>query len=439
MEILVLVALTVLAAGLLFTAAAATKSLREFSRSELEEVCEDQELPDRYDAILQRHEPVALACELLQNVAVVLFIWTLFSLVRSTATLVGWEIAALEFAVGVGLVVLLQSWLPWTLVRLGPERFLVNTWPLWYTVGLIFRPVIVLARLVDGIVFWLAGREQKKLSDESFEDELLAVVDDGQRDGYLPEQTAEMIEGVIEMREVQVQEVMTPRPDMVCIQYDATLEEALDLVRTSGHTRFPAYGKDRDDIRGILHARDLLIALAPKKSDRNGRPTRVRDITQEAVFVPETKTIDVLLAEFRTNRKHMAIVSDEFGGVAGLVTIENILEEIVGDIVDEHDRELESDSDYLTNPDGSYEVSGRMHIDELNDELDLDIPTSDDYDTIGGLVFNTLGHMPQVNEQVIVGESRITVLSVDRRRVDRVRITALDPSAVPSQTQQESP
>ncbi len=432
MDVIVLAILLVFALAGVYLAAAATKALREFSRSEVETVCEERGWPHRYDEILQHHEPVALAAELLQNLWIVISLALLFALVRATIPEAGWQVVVIELLLAAGVLIVLQSWLPWTWVRLGSERFLVITWPVWRITARVLWLPVAMARMIDAVIFWLFDRQQKKLSDESFEDELMAVVDDGQRDGHILEQTADMIEGVIEMRDVEVREIMTPRTDMLCVPYDARLDDAVELVRSVGHTRFPAFGKDRDDIRGILHVRDLLMALVDPQNERNGRTLRVRDIIQEAVFVPETKTIDVLLAEFRANRKHMAIVSDEFGGVSGLITIEDILEEIVGDIVDEHDSEDEFTEELAANPDGTFDAPGRMRIDEVNDELHLEIPVSDDYDTLGGLVFNTLGHMPQVNEEVTSGNARLTVLRVDRRRVDRLRITRLQPSQVSS-------
>lgn len=232
-----------------------------------------------------------------------------------------------------------------------------------------------------------------------------------------------MIEGVIELSDVVVSEIMTPRTDMVSMPRSLTWQEALDFVVRVGHTRIPVHEKTRDDIIGILYAKDLLQELA-KGPDQPRAPWT--SLLREPHFVPETKPVDVLLQEFQRDRTHMVVVLDEYGGVSGLVTMEDVLEEIVGEIIDEYDKDL---VDGIREIDGrTAEVLGRVHVDEINERLALELPEEEDYDTIGGFVFTELGHVPVNGEELLWKNLRITVVEATRRRIERVRIEVLDRS-----------
>ena len=226
-----------------------------------------------------------------------------------------------------------------------------------------------------------------------------------------------MIEGVIELGDVNVAEIMTPRTDMVSIHFDLSWEEAVQAACESGHTRIPVYNKSPDDIVGILHAKDLLVELAKSKPhERTAWPQLLR----KPFFVPETKAVDDLLQEFQRNRNHIAVVLDEFGGVSGIVTIEDILEEIVGEIADEHDEALIDGIKTLD--DHAAEALAMVRISEINERLGLELPDGENFDTIGGFVFHELGRIPNVGEELVWNDVRIKVLEATRRRIDRVRI-----------------
>jgi magnesium and cobalt transporter len=210
---------------------------------------------------------------------------------------------------------------------------------------------------------------------------------------------------------------------MVSMALSLSWQEVLEFVVGAGHTRIPVHEKNLDDIIGILHTKDLLPELA-KGPDEPARPWKT--LLREPFYVPETKPIDVLLQEFQKTRTPMAVVLDEYGGVAGLVTMEDILEEIVGEIGDEHDKDLVDGIKQFG--DGVAEALGKVHIDEINERLKLDLPDGDDVDTIGGLVFSQLGHVPLVGEELIQGKVRVTVLEATSRRILRVRIEVLSHS-----------
>ncbi len=230
-----------------------------------------------------------------------------------------------------------------------------------------------------------------------------------------------MIEGVIDLGDADVSELMTPRTDMVCLPLSTTVRDALRFIVNSSHTRIPVYDKNRDDIVGLLYTKDLLPELI---KERDEEMRSLGDILREPYFVPETKHVDDLLQEFQLTHNHMAIVLDEYGGVSGLVTIEDVLEEIVGEIVDEYDEDLVDGIKKIDEQ--TSETLGRVHIDEINERLGLSITEDGEFDTIAGFVFSELGHIPVEGEQLTWHNLRITVLEASRRRIERLRIENLD-------------
>jgi CBS domain containing-hemolysin-like protein len=209
---------------------------------------------------------------------------------------------------------------------------------------------------------------------------------------------------------------------MDMVQATAPWDELISQAIESGHTRIPVYDKTRDDIVGILYVKDLLPELATGDADSR---TPIRELLRKPLFVPETKAVDDLLQMFQQLRTHIAVVLDEYGGVSGLVTIEDVLEEIVGEIDDEYDPESVQEIERIDQD--TVEALGRAHIDEINEALSLELPEDGDYDTIGGLVFSELGRIPQTGEAVVWQDKvRISVLEATRRRIDRVRIERLE-------------
>jgi CBS domain containing-hemolysin-like protein len=227
-----------------------------------------------------------------------------------------------------------------------------------------------------------------------------------------------MIEGVIELGDVAVSHVMTPRTDMHMIPLNTPWEEVVESICDSGHTRVPVYDKSRDDVVGMLYSKDLLPELAKGAEE----PRRsLSALLRTPLFVPETKPVDDLLQLFQKSRTHIAVVLDEFGGVSGLVTIEDVLEEIVGEIDDEYDQHVESEIQKID--DDVCEALGRAHVDEINSVMGFELPEEEDFDTIGGFVFAEFGRVPAAGESITWRDSlRVTVLEASRRRVNRVRL-----------------
>ena len=241
------------------------------------------------------------------------------------------------------------------------------------------------------------------------EDEIKAIVNQAQKDGILEKEEKEMIDSIFHFSKTVVREIMTPRTDTFCIGTHASLQEAIDLMVQRGHSRIPVYEDKIDNIVGIVYAKDLL-QLSDKDASKEVN-TNMRDAT----FIPETQNIEDLLNEMRNGRIHLAVVVDEYGGMAGVVTLEDILEEIVGEIRDEYDHREQPNLRQLTP--NSFVVDASMNIEDLGDKLSCKFPISDDYDTIGGFVLTQLGHVPSRGEQFPFESYDIVVRDVAKRRI----------------------
>ncbi len=250
-------------------------------------------------------------------------------------------------------------------------------------------------------------------------DALIEILRNSEHRNLLDADALLMIEGALHVSEIQVRDIMIPRVQMIVIKYDAAPEDILSVVVESGHSRFPVIGDNNDEIVGILLAKDLLHYYSNPKKDFD-----IKDMMRATVFIPESKRLNVLLREFRTSRNHMAIVIDEFTGVAGLVTIEDVIEEIIGEIEDEHDFE-EDETNINTHDNDRYTVKALTTIDEFNDYFKT-IINVDEYETIGGLVINAFGHLPKRGETVKFMNFNVKVLRADKRRVRLLLFTRLN-------------
>jgi len=247
-------------------------------------------------------------------------------------------------------------------------------------------------------------------------DELVEQLAEASRRGVIDGDTLSMLEGVLQVVDTQVRDIMVPRSQMVVIQRDDPPEAILPAVVESGHSRFPVIGEDRDQVVGILLAKDLLKLFSEDKSEEFD----IREFLRPVVVVPESKRLNVLLKEFRVSHNHMAIVVDEYGGVAGLVTIEDVIEQIVGEIDDEYD--VEDDQLIRRESPRQFLVRALARIDEFNEYFATELE-SEEFDTVGGLVTHALGRLPRRGEAVTVAGIEFRVQRVDRRRIDTLRVT----------------
>lgn len=266
---------------------------------------------------------------------------------------------------------------------------------------------------------WLDRLGQMLSGEARNREDLLDELRTAQSNGLLSAETLKMIEGAIAVSDQQVADVMLPRTQIVAIDVDAPMQEVIRTVVDSGHSRFPVHGENRDDIVGVLLAKDLLRAYAEPTA-----PRTLRELLRPAVLIPESKRLNVLLKEFRQSRNHMAIVMDEYGGVAGLVTIEDVLEQIVGEIDDEHDDAEDNSAQIVAAADDQFRVDALTPIDDFNAHFASDLP-DDEYDTIGGLVTDAIGHLPEPGEELTLGNFHFRVASADARRVHAFMVSVL--------------
>lgn len=406
--------------GLLLLFGLGLEALRGYSAGRLRELLRQRKnggeegAAQTLDARLAREEALVSATQH----------WLTFVEVGLLAVLVvalptGWS-QALRLLAAIGAtaasVVLFRRGVAVALAAHRAEETLLRLLPILAAAAVVMRPVSAVERFVVKVVGRLMGVHEGAHGHEVIQEEILEAVDEGEREGVLTGEEAEMIERVMGMTELAAHEVMTPRTDIVWLSATATLAEAAAVVTQCGHSRIPVYSGNRDNVVGVLYAKDLLLPLS--QEGQGDRP--VSDVARRPLFVPETKPVWQLLQEFRTSKVHVAIVVDEYGGTAGLITVEDILEEVVGEIADEYDREPPPPLKRLA--DDTAEVDARMRVDELNQELGTHVPEDEDYDTIGGLAFSVLGRVPAAGEQFRVSDVDFTILEAGDHRVRRLRV-----------------
>jgi CBS domain containing-hemolysin-like protein len=304
---------------------------------------------------------------------------------------------------------------PQMVYRKSKGTGLIPLVPLFGLVALTVRPLIWLLEFLQSL-FELGGEEQK-VTPPTPEEHIEALISAGEEEGLIQKGDRELIQSVVAFGDKTVREVMTPRPNIVAIQQNATLEELRQLVIHEQFSRIPAYDTDIDDITGFVHVRDMFEVDEEERKVR-----RVQDVMRPIRVVPESKPVNDLLREMQEEGAHMAVVVDEYGATAGIVTMEDMVEEIVGEIHDEH----EPERDYRLEPDGSYTISGSFDLGRLEDLLDFKAPESTESTTVGGLVTEWLGHVPSAGEDISRDGIHIKVLAADKRRVDQVRVSKVE-------------
>lgn len=413
MSTLIWVVVAASALSLFFSVA--SYSLREYRRVELEESFNGAAGRRRL-AVLARHlVPLRLTVSFCRAVANLVLVVAMVFLVSGDVR----PVRALAAAVAAGAIIAVAGIaIPHAWAAHAGERFLSATLGVLLAFRYALYPLVWVMQAFDLPVRRLSGRaDGEELTGESAKQEILQAAEEGQAEGAVDAEEVEMIESVMEFADTHAAEIMTPRTDIFALPVDLPVLEARERVVEAGHTRVPVYREDLDHIIGILYAKDLLRHL-----DGDG-PTDLVGVMRQAFFVPESKPLDDLLREFKLRKLHLAIVLDEYGGTAGLVTIEDVLEEIVGEISDEYDR---AEPTLLTRVDDrTAEVEGRLYIDDLNDALDLEIPEDEDYDTVAGLVFSELGYVPEIGEELTTGGAKFTVLAADERKIQRLRVEVL--------------
>jgi CBS domain containing-hemolysin-like protein len=393
---------------------AMARALRVYSRSRLEEVCARNGHPERADEIARLDERTERAAE---SVAIMSGL-VIASLAGGIAAQVEPRAAA-EVVVATVLGIALLDYVAAAAIgRVFAERILDWLWPISPIIRGLGAPLTAVGIAAEWVISKLGGRPDDPPRPASVEVEIPPDEDHpDEEEPDLPEPVRDMLERVVELSRMDVSEVMVPRSAMVMRPATIGAREAADLFRSTGLSRIPLYGANRDDIVGILYAKDLFPALLDAKDPAEVSPRR---LARPAYFVPETKRCDELLEELRSQRLQIAIVLDEYGGVAGLVTLEDLFEEIVGPIDDEHDRPS-GDAVRPLGP-SSYEVAASIPLEELNERLGLHLPTDGEATTVGGYAFHALGRLPEPGTTFRENGIQFTVLEVADHSIRRVKL-----------------
>ncbi|UCG32317.1 MAG: HlyC/CorC family transporter [Phycisphaerales bacterium] len=416
-------ALAILALAILF--GTANLSLRQLSRHRLAELLEPRGKAHWIENINKDLHFMILATSSVRHACHVVFIVAVAALLVEP---IGGTSPTYYVVVAILSVILLLIFgvaVPNAWARHAGEQFVAATYPLLRACRVALSPAVSILHFFDGLVRRLAGIPPSNATSqlEEMEQEILDVVSEGERHGAVDEQEKEMIESVIAFADTQVGQVMTPRTQVRAVEIGAGLEDAKQLILKAGHSRIPVYESTIDNVQGILYAKDLLNV-------ENPTDVKIADIMRPVSFIPETKNLRECLQQFQETKVHIAIILDEYGGTAGLITLEDLLEELVGDITDEY--EEPEPEPIVRLDDGRADVDARLRISELNDELGVTLPENDDYDTVGGFVFSTLGRIPQPGEQFDHGNLRIEILDAEERRVKRLRIRVTQAQQEPS-------
>ena len=397
----------------------AKSALLNFSHARLDAMDLSERRQRRVDAHLDNRVGLVQAAIVLNALCSILFVMIVCAEFVVSFSGDSWHGPFLEgLGISVLCLVVVGGLLPWIYGRQRSERFLgrflVVLAALWH----VTKPLIGAVEFFNTLMNRLTGEPDPASNGQEIEDEILSVVASGEKDGEIEEEQKEMFTNVMEFRDADVAEVMTPRTEMVSVEVNSTVEEAIQECVSHGHSRIPVFRENRDEIVGIFYLRDIMSHWGRQGAG----DIQLADLLREPVYVPETKQIAELLAEMRQRKFQIAIVVDEYGGTSGLVTTEDIVEEIVGEIQDEYDRDLTEE--ILRVSEDCIEVDAKSHVDKVNEALRISLPEDESYDTIGGFVFSMLGHIPRKGEMCVHEGVEITVMHADERRIKRLKILA---------------
>ena len=398
-------------------------SLRAFRRSAIVEETAGDGRRQRLENVERDLLPLQLTASLCRAIVHLVLVTTLIYLYNAPDHAWTWGGAFGAIVTAAGVIAVFGVGIPSAWSRAAGMQVVAATYDVMMVLRYALWPVVFVMLAFETPVRRLAGMPEAQEQDQARQ-EILQAATEGAAEGKVEHEEVQMIASVIGFADRRAGEVMTPRTDLFALPVETTWAAACKTVYEAGHTRVPVYQDDLDNIIGVLYAKDLLHYVA------QAQPPTLRAIMHKAFFVPETKPLDDLLREFRARKVHMAVVLDEYGGTAGVVSIEDVLEEIVGDISDEYDRAepaLMRRLDEL-----SAEVDGRMYIDDLNAAMKLEIPENQDYVTVAGMVFSELGYIPHAGETLESHGARFTVLVADERKITKLKVEKL-----PAQTGEE--
>jgi putative hemolysin len=397
--------------------------LRDFSRSKLADYLGRHNGDHWFENLTENTDQFVFVTAAFRQFANLAIFISLFALFDTTE----WSWAA-RYAASSGLTavvgLIFSIALPQVLAKYSAEPAIGFSAPFLGICTRILGPMTAAMTLLDNAVKRILGVSDRA-EPEGIEQEILSAVEEGEKEGIVDEQERELIENVIDLRGATAGHVMTARPDVVGIEITASLEESRSIIESSGYSRLPVFEGTLDKVIGILYARDLIKFFGPANTT-----FEMRSAIRPAMFVPETKPLRDLLADFRHQKVHIAIVLDEYGGTAGLLTIEDILEELVGEISDEH--EQTEPAMFRKTGELTAEVDARLPVSELNRLLDLALPEDAGYETVGGFLTTNMGRIPEKGAVYEFEGAKFTVLDAQPQKIERVRIEASSPT--PRQT-----
>ncbi len=396
---------------------AITIALRSFSHGKIKEAFKAYSQENFFDALVENRDKLVLAAALYRFVflaGIFISILILFAGVSRPLTVTGY---IFSFAITVLIYWIFALAVPHFWAKYNGEKIIAKSYTLLMLLSKLALPILIVLESYDLVVRRLAGVPEATEEEEQEEkqEEFLNGLEQRRIEGVVDKQQQWMIERVLRLSETTADEIMTPRTDIVAIELGCPREKILDTIISAGHSRVPVFRENIDSIIGFVYAKDLLTEVG-----KDPQHFTMADVMRKAYFVPETKLLRELLHEFQTQKLHIAVVLDEYGGTAGIVTIEDILEELVGEITDEYEEIPPEPVNQIE--ENVLEVDARTDIDDLNHHYDLDLPSEEDFDTVGGFVLAQLGRIPKTGESFRYKNITFTVALAETRKIKRVRL-----------------
>lgn len=398
-------------------------AMRGFSRLKLQHAIGSEESEERIEKISANSEKLILTCglyRLLCNILALFLLLLLFTKLKDDV----WVFVAyiIVFVAAIVIFVVFGLTVPHAWAKYAGEKLISRTSGFLMFLAAVSWPVLPVYELTDRLVRRLAGvidiTPEEHIEDE--QEEFLAGLEARKMKGVVDEEERLMIEKVLRLSDTTAGEIMTPRTDVVAVDVNSDRKTILEIITGAGHSRVPVYEDNIDNIVGLIYAKDLLRDFE-KPEDQ----FKLRDKIREAYFVPETKPIRQLLREFQSRKLHIAVVLDEYGGTAGIVALEDIIEQLVGEIADEYEKKPPEPIKKID--ENNIEVDARTYVDDLNDDFELDLPEDEDYDTVGGFVLSYLGYIPRAGITFDYNNLRFDISSAEARRIKRIKIIKSGP------------
>ena len=395
-------------------------ALKTFSLAKLQQALEKRNKNIHLaDKIADNSEKLNRACELwhlIVTLAALLIIFILWLQLSNSSTKIYTAILTV-----IGTIIIFTVFglaIPKAWAKYAGEILILKTYRLLTLLALLCWPLLYTFQLFDIVIRRLAGVTEaitEAQKQDQMQEEFLTSLEQHKIEGAVDAEEQEMIENVLELADTNADEIMTPRIDLIAIEENSDLEKIVKIINTDGHSRMPVYRESIDNIIGFIYAKDLLINISNETKDFD-----LHEKMRKPYFVPETKSLRELLHEFQNQKLHIAVVLDEYGGTAGIVTLEDILEELVGEITDEY--EDAQPNDITTIDENTVEVDARTYVDDINDQLNLNLPEDEDYDTIGGFVLSHLGYIPLSGESFEYKDIKFIITSAETRKINRIQI-----------------